>query len=170
MAYVIDEDYSQLPPPPTRAEVEADLVDWKLRLTDLMALLNQWAKEIPGIDTVVVETEKLERKMELVGIHEPVQLPLLLIDRQPDQPIPPATGQISDWPLGDVDHGFLSVWPDARWVIGTRGQVWLQSADYKDTLVDIGRPGKPDWRYTQQGEYLRPLSKDSFQTIVKSLR
>jgi hypothetical protein len=168
MAYVIDEDYSQLPPPPTRAEVEADLVDWRHRLTELVKQLSAWSQEIPGIDYVIAETEMLEPKMQMVGINTPFSLPLLLIDKLPTERAGPPLLRFEA--NRAPDYGWLSVWPDARWVIGTRGQVWLQSTEFFETLVDIGAPGAPDWRFTQHGEFLRPLTKDSFQNIIKSLR
>ncbi|OYQ32319.1 hypothetical protein CHU95_16065 [Niveispirillum lacus] len=167
MAYAY-EIGDELPPPPTRAEVEADLADWKARLVELVTTLRHWATEVPGIRCVVVETEKHERKMALVGIHQPIGLPLLLIDRKPSQAQETLPAQSGETPA--LGQGGMSVWPDARWVIGTRGQVWIQSTDLLETLVDIGKPGAPDWRYTQHGEFLRPLTKESFQSIVKRLQ
>lgn len=168
MAYVIDEDYNQLPPPPTRAEVEADLVDWRHRLTDLVKQLSVWSQEVPGIDCVIAETEMLEPKMQMVGINTPFSLPMLVIDKLPAERAGPTPERFAA--NSPPDYGWLSIWPDARWVIGTRGQVWLQSAEFFETLVDIGTPGAPDWRFTQHGEFLRPLTRDSFQNIIKSLR
>lgn len=168
MAYAFDDDYTHLPPPPVRAEVEADIVDWKARLADLMEQLRQWSTEVPGIDCLMAETEKLEPKMQLVGIDQPVVLPMLLIDKRPEGSVTPPAEKSR--PRSRSDRGWLSVWPDARWVIGTRGQVWLSTSDWHETLADIGRPGVADWRYTQHGDFLRPLTKESFQSILKSLR
>lgn len=168
MAYAFDDDYTHLPPPPSRAEVEADIIDWKARLAQLMEQLRLWSMELPDIDCLMVETEKLERKMQLVGINEPLVLPMLLIDKRHEGKVVPPAG---DRGLrSKTDQGWLSVWPDARWVIGTRGQVWIRSSNFHETLADIGQPGTPDWRYTQHGEFLRPLTKESFQSILKSLR
>ncbi|MFY8092029.1 MAG: hypothetical protein ACOVN0_00985 [Niveispirillum sp.] len=174
MAYAFDEDYTHLPPPPVRAEVEADIIDWRSRLTDLMDGIRSWASEIPGVEVQVGEVGRLERKMELVGIHEPVRLPALTLRKIVGSYFTPL-------PAGDqnpyinerltTDDVWLSVWPDARWVIGTRGQIWLQSNSKFYTVADLGEHGHPDWRLLQKGDdEFRPFTKEIFQALVTDLK
>ncbi len=174
MAYAFDDDYTHLPPPPIRAEVEADIIDWKTRLADLMDGIKEWAAEIPGVEVQEGVVSRLERKMELVGIQEPVRLPALTLRKilKFDYTSLPAGHQnpyINE--QCNTDDVWLSVWPDARWVIGTRGQIWLQSSRQFYTVADLGEPGRPDWRLLQRGDdEFRPFTKEIFQALVADLK
>lgn len=173
MAYAF-EIGDELPDPPTRAEVEADIADWKVRLSDLMALITQWAQELPDVDVELGPCDMRERKMELVGIKSPVQLPSLLIHRVVEttrEPMPEASW--TPWARERVVHrkAWLTVMPDARWVVGTRGQVLIRAFLRVETVMDLGEVGKPDWRIMRLSDHeFVPFTKAVFQELVKALK
>lgn len=166
MAYAF-EIGDELPDPPTLAEVEADIADWKVRLSELMALLTQWAQEIPDVEVENVPYDMAERKMQIVGYEGPVQLPSLIIRRVAEH-IPTA----QDGAEGTLRRlAWLSVMPDARWVVGTRGQVLIRAFNRFETVMDLGEPGRPDWRVFRLSDHeLVPFTKAMFQDFVKALK
>lgn len=180
MAYVLDDDYSQLPPPPTRAEVEADLLDWTRRLKDLIEDICIWAREFPNVVCEIGTVSKIERKMRMVGLTQPVDLPAVLIHRLVSQSVTPVTEtertpHMKQWGLPGRIHrneASLSITPDARWVIGTRGQLLVRSRDRYDTIADIGSLGQPDWRLIRQAtpEDLSPFTKEVLHELLEQLR
>lgn len=137
MVYVIDDDYSQLPPPPTRAEVEADLVDWERRLNELLHQIERWAAARPDLRPLRGTVHRAERKMGLVGITGTRALPNLILHQYD------AAGQ----PTGAMVH----IDPDARWVIGTRGQISIRTPKTIYTVADGGKPMAPEWYCTSLG-------------------
>lgn len=173
MAYAF-EIGDELPDPPTRREVEADIADWKARLGELMVLITQWALELPDVEVELGPCDMLERKMEMVGIKGAVQLPSLLIQRVVETtrtPIPEADR--TPYAHERVLHrkAWLSVMPDARWVVGTRGQVLIRAFNRIETVMDLGEAGKPDWRIMRLSDHeFVPFTKALFQEMVKALK
>jgi len=166
MAYAF-EIGDELPDPPTLAEVEADIADWKVRLSELMALLTQWAQEIPDVEVENVPYDMAERKMQIVGYQEPVKLPSLIVRRAAEH-IPTASEGVE----GTLRRlAWLSVMPDARWVVGTRGQVLIRAFNRFETVMDLGEAGRPDWRIFRLSDHeLVPFTKAMFQDFVKALK
>lgn len=147
MAYVLDDDYSQLPPPPTRAEVEADLVDWEQRLSDLLDQIQDWAAARPDFRPVRNHVHRSERKMVLVGMTGTQALPNLILHRY----------GLDGQPTGKMVH----IGPDARWVIGTRGQISIRTPKTIHTVADGGKTGAPEWLCTSiRGKPPQPFTKD----------
>lgn len=170
----------EFPDPPTRAEVEADLVDWKSRLDVLMTDICRWAEEFPGVECERGTVSKIERKMQMVGIMEPVDLPAILIRRLVTQSatrLPPAerTAYMNQLGLPGRIHRnerSVTITPDARWVVGTRGQVWIRSNIHFDTIADIGILGRPDWRLIRRAapEQLTPFTKEILHELIGRLQ
>ncbi|MBJ7413942.1 MAG: hypothetical protein JHC88_00485 [Niveispirillum sp.] len=173
MAYAF-EIGDELPDPPTLAEVESDIADWKARLADLMTLLTQWAQEIPDVEVELGPHDMRERKMALVGIDTPVQLPSLLIRRVVEvtrTPMPEAYWTPYTQELVKRREAWLSVMPDARWVVGTRGQVLIRAFNRFETVMDLGEVGRPDWRIFRLSDHeFVPFTKTLFQDLVKALK
>lgn len=173
MAYAF-EIGDELPDPPTRSAVEADIADWKARLSELMALITQWALELPDVEVELGPCDMLERKMEMVGIKGPVQLPSLLIQRVVEttrKPIPEAHRTPDTHERVVHRKAWLSVMPDARWVVGTRGQVLIRAFNRVETVMDLGEAGKPDWRIMRLSDHeFVPFTKPLFQELVKALK
>lgn len=179
MAYAIEVG-DDLPDPPTRAEVEADLSEWKTRLTAFMTDICRWAKEFPGVDCEMGTIRKIERKMQMVGMTEPADLPAVIVRRlvtQSVRPLPPAerTEYMKQIGLpGRIfsNEAWASITPDARWVVGTRGQVLIRSAQICDTIADIGTPGQPDWRLIRWSdpEHLVPFTRDVLHELLGRLQ
>jgi hypothetical protein len=180
MAYVLDDDYSQLPPPPTRAEVEADLLDWKRRLKDLIEDICIWARDFPNVECEIGTVSKIERKMRMVGLTQPVDLPAVLIHRLMSQSVTPVTEAERTVYMKQLglpgrihrNEACMSITPDARWVIGTRGQLLVRSYNRYDTIADIGLPGQPDWRLIRHAdpEDLTPFTKETLHELLEQLR
>lgn len=179
MAYAF-EIGDEFPAPPTRAEVEADLAEWKTRLDVFMTDICRWAEEFPGMECERGTVSKIERKMQMVGMTVPADLPAVLVRRLVTQSVHPL-------PLAErteymKQHGLpgrifrneasVSITPDARWVVGTRGQVWIRSDKIFDTIADIGSPGQPDWRLIRRGdpEHLIPFTKDVLHELLGRLQ
>lgn len=173
MAYAF-EIGDELPDPPTLAEVEADIADWKVRLADLMALLTQWAQEIPDVEVECGSHEMRERKLALVGIQRSVQLPALLIKRLVETiHMPAKDGYRTSVSRERVleRHEYVTVRPDARWVVGTRGQILIWAPRYPITVMDLGELGRPDWRFLSLSDYeFVPITKEWFQNLIKALK
>lgn len=176
-AFEIGDDF---PDPPTRSAVEADLTEWKARLDVLMTNICRWAEDFPGVSCERGTVSKIERKMQMVGMTLPADLPAVLIRRlvtQSVRPLPPAerTEYMTQHGLpGRIIHNeaSVSITPDARWVVGTRGQVWIRSNKIFDTIADIGSPGQPDWRLIRRGdpEHLIPFTKDVLHELLGRLQ
>lgn len=176
-AFEIGDD---LPDPPTRAGVETDLADWKVRLDGLMADICLWAGEFPGVLCERGNVAKIERKMQMVGLTKPVELPALLLRRLVTQSVSPLSPEqraayvmLYGSPTRIIGHeATLSITPDARWVVGTRGQVWIRSDKIFDTIADIGTPEQPDWRLIRRAdpEHLIPFTRDVLHELLEHLQ
>jgi hypothetical protein len=179
MAYAF-EIGDDLPDPPTRAGVEADLADWKARLDGLMADVCRWAGEFPDVLCERGSVAKIERKMQMVGLTAPVELPALLLRRLVTQSVRPLpVEQRTAYMVQEALPGrilrheaTLSITPDARWVLGTRGQVWIRSDKIFDTVADIGTPEQPDWRLIRRAdpEHLIPFTRDVLHELLGRLQ
>jgi len=153
MAYVLDDDYSQLPPPPTRAEVEADLVDWEQRLKDVLDQIERWSAVRTDLHPIRGYVHRAERKMGLVGIAGTRPLPNLILHKYGSD------GQ----PTGIMVH----IGPDARWVIGTRGQISIRTPKTIYIVADGGSLGEPEWFCTSIGGLPPPrLTQELLLTLL----
>ncbi len=176
-AFEIGDD---LPDPPTRAGVETDLADWKARLDRLMADICRWAEEFSGVVCERGSVNKIERKMQMVGLTKPVELPALLLRRLVTQSFSPLSVEQRTEHMAQQGlpgrllrhEATLSITPDARWVVGTRGQVWIRSDWIFDTIADIGTPEQPDWSLIRRGdpEHLIPFTRDVLHDLLGHLQ
>lgn len=148
MAYAF-EIGDELPDPPTRAEVEADIADWKLRLDKITSCIQDWMRDGQEFRCDPIEYRMSERKMEFVGIHEDMVLPGLLITRM---------STTTDMDGNEHAQQVLGkILPDARWVIGTRGQIRFWTPGRVYTIADLGEPGRAEWHFTNADDLSLPL-------------
>lgn len=151
MAYIIDEDYSQLPPPPTRAEVEADLVDWRDRVESLIDLLASWVPTGQGLTVVRGHRSVMEPRMRAVGIEHPQDLAILSVEGA---------------------HDGLGIYPDARWVTLTRGRLLVFHPLGMTYIEDHGVLGRPDWRLYPHRSLVHdvPLTHAEFLLLLEAIQ
>ena len=162
MAYAFDIG-DELPNPPTRAEVETDIADWKARLDDVVSRIQDWMRNLEEFRCDPIEYRMSERKMEFVGIHEDIVLPGLLI-----------THMITTTDMDGNDHAqhvMGKILPDARWVIGTRGQIRFWTPERVYTIADLGDSGRPEWHVTSADDLSLPLfTRPVLLKMLDSLR
>lgn len=151
MAYAFDDE--DLPLPPTRVEVEAELSDWRNRLTELFEQLQKWLPGDGSFEPLRGDRFILEERMKAVGISVPRPFPTLDIGN------------------ADVDKGMQLI-PDARWVFLTRGRLFLFHPLGMTYVEDHGIPGAPDWRLYPHRDRSRdvPLNRQEFQRLLDGLR
>lgn len=153
MAYAYDED--ELPPLPKREEVERDLADWRARLTDLFGGIESWIGNDPRYRVVRSEVNRLEPMMTAV------QLPVMEF---------PALG--IGWSDTEA-RGTTGILfrPEARWVVGTRGRVWISTPSDLLYLIDKGTDDRADWWiYPKRSPYQSvPFTRDEVLRLLAEL-
>lgn len=137
MTLVFEDEAWELPLAPTRSQVEADLLDWERRLNVLLDQIECWAAVRSDLRPIRGNVHRAERKMRLVGIVGTRPLPNLILQKYD--------------PNGHPTDTMVHIGPDARWVIGTRGQISIRTPKTIYTVADGGRPGAPEWFCTSLG-------------------
>ncbi len=152
MSYAFDLDDEIESPPLSREEVVAELQDWQRHLTSLFDTLVSWLPDDGSFVSWRGERSILESQMRQVGLGFQM-FPALTVKNA-------ATGE---------GMQFL---PEARWVLLTRGRLFLFHPLGKTYIEDHGQPGAPDWRfypYRDRGKNTS-LTREEFQLLLEGLR
>ncbi|MFV3128219.1 hypothetical protein [Niveispirillum sp. KHB5.9] len=152
MAYAYDHDDELEPPPLTREAVEAELCDWRRHLTSLFDKLMSWLPDDRAFVAWQGERPILESPMRQVGLAFEM-FPTLTVKVE-------ATGE---------GMQFL---PEARWVLLTRGRLFLFHPLGMTYIEDHGQPNAPDWRLYPHRDRSRnvPLTREEFLTLLGGLQ
>ncbi|WP_029012063.1 hypothetical protein [Niveispirillum irakense] len=149
MAYALDHEEDALPPVPTRAAVEADIAEWQARVAHLLKTVEAWISQDGGFQVLHGSKTVFERRMQMVGITEPYDVPILSIER---------------------DGRGLVLFPEYRWVTGTRGQLVLSDGDRLHCVADGGTADAPDWVLIRDGSiHLEPFTREVFLQLLEAM-
>ncbi|MFM2043820.1 MAG: hypothetical protein RLY86_2396 [Pseudomonadota bacterium] len=161
MAYAWDED--EFPPPPTRAEVEAHIADWRQRVQDLFDRIEAWTADRPDLTIDRGDLPFTERRLQTLGITGPVLLPEMVIERRMQVV---AAGGRTPLALGRTASRLRT---DGMWVTPTRGQLRLFTpVPCQHIIADVGKVGLPEWRLVRQGAIAsEPLTAEAFVSLLE---
>lgn len=149
MAYALDHEDDALPPVPTRAAVEADIAEWQARVARLLKTVEAWIPQDGRFQILHGSMPVFERRMQMVGITEPYNVPILSIEK--------------------AGRG-LVLCPEYRWVTGTRGQLVLSDGDRLHCVADGGTADAPDWVLIRDGSFhLEPFTKEVFLPLLEAV-
>lgn len=153
MAYALDHEEDALPPVPTRAAVEADIAEWQARVAHLLKTVEAWIPQDGRFQTFHSTGSVFERRMQVVGITTPYKVPILTIKS-----------------AGKGAGRGLVLFPEYRWVTGTRGQLVLSDGDRLHCVADGGTADAPDWVLIRDGSiHLEPFTREVFLHLLEAM-
>lgn len=153
MAYAFDDDQDVFPPLLSKDEVEEEQQDWLSRLRQLYGTLEGWLPV--GEDFIVTrhDADSLDPVAKKAGITVPLKVPRFQIEY-------------------GASEKRLQIFPESRWVLLTRGRLFLFHPLGRTYIEDHGLPGEPDWRFYPYRDRSQnvPLNRDEFQILLEGLR
>lgn len=153
MAYAFDEDQDVLPPPLSKDEVEEEQRDWLSRLRQLYSTLEGWLPSCADFVVTRHDADSLDPVAKKAGITVPLKVPRFQIEYRSSEKR-------------------LQIFPESRWVLLTRGRLFLFHPLGRTYIEDHGLPGGPDWRFYPYRDRSQnvPLNRDEFQILLEGLR
>lgn len=150
MAFIAADDYEPGPERiPSAGEALAEIEDWKRRITDLFDTVRGWVADDPAL---AVDTARTVRRHEEIlrrnGLP-PYRMPVLVILRD-GTPV-------------------LTLRPDERWVLHTRGRVMVVGGNRPARLLDSPQVVRePGWRLVDVSNFARggePFTREGLYSL-----
>ncbi|KPF88095.1 hypothetical protein IP70_01050 [alpha proteobacterium AAP38] len=153
MAYAFDDDQDVFPPLLSKDEVEAEQQDWLTRLRQLYSTLEGWLPAGEDFGVTRHEADSLDPVAKKAGVTVPIKVPRLQIEHRSSEKR-------------------LQIFPESRWVLLTRGRLFLFHPLGRTYIEDHGAPGVPDWRFYPYRDRSQnaPLNCAEFQNLLDGLR
>lgn len=153
MAYAFDDDQDVFPPLLSRDEVEGEQQDWLSRLHNLYSTLEGWLPVGEDFTVTRHDADIHDPVAKKAGATDTLKVPRLQIEYRSSEKR-------------------IQIFPESRWVLLTRGRLFLFHPLGRTYIEDHGVQGVPDWRFYPYRDRSQnvPLNRDEFQKLLEGLR